>query len=146
MCILNTEGCNIFENLSSEEYSEALDLLRNNILATDLASHFRSADEQRMLTSEGYDKSNRKHQKILHAMFMTCCDLNDQTKNWRVSKQTAVIFLIQIVYNYFPHSGSKARTFGPRRNEQSSAKMFTLLPLWKNIILSTTMSGVRHHF
>lgn len=90
MCILNTDGCNIFENLSSEEYSEALDLLRNNILATDLASHFRSSKEQTMLTKEGYDKNNPKHQKILHAMFMTSCDLNDQTKNWRVSKQTAV--------------------------------------------------------
>lgn len=93
MCILNTEGCNIFENLSSEEYSEALDLLRNNILATDLASHFRSVEEQREVTKQGYNKNNPKHQKILHAMFMTCCDLNDQTKNWRVSKQTAVITL-----------------------------------------------------
>ena len=90
MCIINTEGCNIFENLKSEEYSEALDLLRNNILATDLASHFRGIEEQRELTKQGYQKNNSKHQKILHAMFMTCCDLNDQTKNWRVSKQTAV--------------------------------------------------------
>ena len=92
MCILNTEGCNIFENLSSDEYSEALDLLRNNILATDLASHFRSVDEQREAIQAGYDKNNSKHQKILYAMFMTSCDLNDQTKNWNVSKQTAVSF------------------------------------------------------
>lgn len=96
MCIINTEGCNIFENFSSDEYSETLDLLRNNILATDLACHFRSVDEQREMTNQGYDKKSSKHQKILHAMFMTCCDLNDQTKNWKVSKQTAVRFIFFI--------------------------------------------------
>ncbi|XP_011498847.1 PREDICTED: cGMP-dependent 3',5'-cyclic phosphodiesterase-like [Ceratosolen solmsi marchali] len=107
MCILNTEGCNIFENLSSEEYSEALDLLRNNILATDLASHFRSVDEQREVTKEGYDKNNPKNRKILHAMFMTCCDLNDQTKNWRVSKQTA-----EQIYDEFFSQGDLEKSMG----------------------------------
>lgn len=111
MCIINTDGCNIFENLSKEEYGEALDLLRNNILATDLASHFRSVEEQRQVTREGYNKKNPKHQKILHAMFMTCCDLNDQTKNWRVSKQTAVSFrnlinksthIILSIFKFYP--------------------------------------------
>lgn len=104
MCILNTEGCNIFENLSSEEYSEALDLLRNNILATDLASHFRSVDEQRKMTIR-YDKTNPNHVKTLHAMLMTCCDLNDQTKNWKTSKQTAVnmsyLIFFLISMNFF---------------------------------------------
>ncbi|XP_058803157.1 cGMP-dependent 3',5'-cyclic phosphodiesterase-like isoform X2 [Phymastichus coffea] len=107
MCIINTEGCNIFENLTSEEYSEALDLLRNNILATDLASHFRSSTEQKMLTREGYDKGNPKHQKILHAMFMTSCDLNDQTKNWRVSKQTA-----EQIYDEFFSQGDLEKSMG----------------------------------
>lgn len=107
MCILNTEGCNIFENLSSEEYSEALDLLRNNILATDLASHFRSVDEQREVTKKGYNKNNPKHQKVLHAMFMTCCDLNDQTKNWRVSKQTA-----EQIYDEFFSQGDLEKSMG----------------------------------
>ena len=94
MCILNTENCNIFENLSEDEYSEALDLLRNNILATDLASHFRSVDEQKEVIRQGYRKNDLKHQKILHAMLMTCCDLNDQTKHWRVSKKTAVTIIL----------------------------------------------------
>lgn len=100
MCILNTEGCNIFENLTSDEYSEALDLLRNNILATDLASHFRSIDEQDEMIKQGFNNEDPIHQKLLHAMLMTCCDLNDQTKDWKTSKKTAVsIFLI--IINYF---------------------------------------------
>ena len=90
MCILNTEGCNIFESLTSQEYSEALDLLRNNILATDLASHFRNVDKQKAIISQGYKKDDLEQRKQLHAMFMTCCDLSDQTKTWKVSKKTAV--------------------------------------------------------
>ncbi len=32
MCILNTEGCNIFEHLSSQDYTRCLDLLQEIIL------------------------------------------------------------------------------------------------------------------
>ena len=41
MCIVNTEGCNIFENLSSKDYTTVLDLVRDIILATDLAHHLK---------------------------------------------------------------------------------------------------------
>lgn len=41
MCILNTEGCNIFENVSRTEYEQLLDLIRDIILATDIAHHLR---------------------------------------------------------------------------------------------------------
>ncbi|KAL8605203.1 hypothetical protein ACOMHN_031144 [Nucella lapillus] len=41
MCILNTEGSNIFENLSSRDYQQVLDLMRDIILATDVAHHLR---------------------------------------------------------------------------------------------------------
>ncbi|XP_014238612.1 cGMP-dependent 3',5'-cyclic phosphodiesterase-like isoform X7 [Trichogramma pretiosum] len=106
MCILNTEGCNIFETLKGTLYSEALDLLRNNILATDLASHFRSVDDQREIT-RCYDKKNPSHRKLLHAMLMTCCDLNDQTKNWKVSKQTA-----EQIYDEFFSQGDLEKSMG----------------------------------
>lgn len=89
MCILNTEGCNIFESLDSDDYSKALDLLRSNILATDLASHFRSINKQEMICNK-YNKDDPKQQKLLFEMLMTCCDLSDQTKDWKVSKKTAV--------------------------------------------------------
>lgn len=41
MCIVNTDGCNIFENLSSKDYTTVLDLVRDIILATDLAHHLK---------------------------------------------------------------------------------------------------------
>ncbi|XP_034938911.1 cGMP-dependent 3',5'-cyclic phosphodiesterase-like [Chelonus insularis] len=107
MCILNTDGCNIFENLEGDLYSKALDLLRNNILATDLASHFRTMDEQEKMLREGYEKENPTHQKLLHAMFMTCCDLSDQTKDWRTSKKTA-----EQIYDEFFSQGDLEKSMG----------------------------------
>ncbi|XP_015586833.1 cGMP-dependent 3',5'-cyclic phosphodiesterase isoform X2 [Cephus cinctus] len=107
MCILNTDGCNIFEGLTSEEYSEALDILRNNILSTDLASHFRAAENQREMIDQGYDKNDPKHQKLLHAMLMTCCDLSDQTKHWRITKKTA-----EQIYDEFFSQGDLEKSMG----------------------------------
>lgn len=92
MCILNTEGCNIFENCNSEHYAEILNMLKNNILATDLASHFRKIEKQEMMIKNKFDKNNLTHKKLLIDMFMTCCDLSDQTKYWEITKKTAVIY------------------------------------------------------
>ncbi|XP_048505681.1 cGMP-dependent 3',5'-cyclic phosphodiesterase-like isoform X3 [Athalia rosae] len=107
MCILNTDGCNIFESLSSEEYSEVLDLLRNNILSTDLASHFRTAEQQREMILAGYNKDDPTQRKLLLAMFMTCCDLSDQTKTWRVTKKTA-----EQIYDEFFSQGDLEKSMG----------------------------------
>ena len=41
LCILNSEGCNVFHGLSKSDYSRALDYIRDIILATDLAHHLR---------------------------------------------------------------------------------------------------------
>lgn len=93
MCILNTEGCNIFENFNSQEYREALVFLKNNILATDLASHFLNTEKQNEILRTGYKKDDSEHQKLLSGMLMTCCDLSDQTKNWTVTKKVAVTII-----------------------------------------------------
>ncbi|XP_060825593.1 cGMP-dependent 3',5'-cyclic phosphodiesterase-like isoform X3 [Bombus pascuorum] len=91
MCILNKEGCNIFENVNSEEYSEALDLLKNNILATDLACHFRTVEKQEEMVRSKFDQNDTERKRLFLNMLMTCCDLSDQTKQWKVSKKTAEI-------------------------------------------------------
>ncbi|TKS81169.1 cGMP-dependent 3',5'-cyclic phosphodiesterase [Collichthys lucidus] len=41
IAILNTFGCNIFEKFSRKDYQRVLDLIRDIILATDLAHHLR---------------------------------------------------------------------------------------------------------
>ncbi|XP_077983621.1 LOW QUALITY PROTEIN: cGMP-dependent 3',5'-cyclic phosphodiesterase-like [Glandiceps talaboti] len=89
LCILNTEGCNIFENLTTPEYEEVLDLMQEIILATDLAHHFRIMNDLQTMAREGYDKSDPKCHKLLLCLLMTSCDLSDQTKNWATIKKIA---------------------------------------------------------
>ncbi|OAD55997.1 cGMP-dependent 3',5'-cyclic phosphodiesterase, partial [Eufriesea mexicana] len=107
MCILNTEGCNIFENFNSEEYIEALDLLKNNILATDLASHFRTMEEQEKMIRNKFDRNDPEQRKLFFNMLMTCCDLSDQTKHWKVSKKTA-----EKIYDEFFSQGDLEKSMG----------------------------------
>lgn len=101
MCILNTEGCNIFESLNSDEYSEALDLLRDYILATDLALHFHNKKEHEEMVRNKYNKDDLKQRKLLFEMLMTCCDLSDQTKDWKISKKIAVSLTLQCVQSVY---------------------------------------------
>ncbi|XP_011883024.1 PREDICTED: cGMP-dependent 3',5'-cyclic phosphodiesterase-like [Vollenhovia emeryi] len=89
ICILNTDGCNIFESLNKSKYAKALDLLGSNILATDLNLHFRSKEKQEEMIRSEYNKNDSKQQRLLFQMLMTCCDLSDQTKEWKLSKKTA---------------------------------------------------------
>ncbi|KAG7203775.1 hypothetical protein KM043_013797 [Ampulex compressa] len=107
MCILNTEGCNVFECFNSHEYCEALDLLRSNILATDLASHFRNLRKQEEMIQNKYNKHDSKHRKLLFEMLMTCCDLSDQTKDWKLSKKTA-----EQIYEEFFSQGDLEKSMG----------------------------------
>ena len=62
MCILNTEGCNILENLSKKEYTECLDTIRDIILATDLAHHLRACIGVFMTTFTLEEELNLKAQ------------------------------------------------------------------------------------
>jgi len=41
VCILNSESSNIFENVTSSEYKQLLDLIQHNILSTDIQHHLR---------------------------------------------------------------------------------------------------------
>ncbi|KAK3588551.1 hypothetical protein CHS0354_027776 [Potamilus streckersoni] len=89
MCILNTDGCNIFENLSSKDYQHVLDIVRDVILATDLAHHLRILKSLEAMAKEGYEKSSIKCHKLLLCLLMTACDLSDQTKKWENTKHIA---------------------------------------------------------
>ncbi|GFN82273.1 cGMP-dependent 3',5'-cyclic phosphodiesterase-like [Plakobranchus ocellatus] len=108
MCILNTEGSNLFENLSSKEYQTVLDLMREIILATDLAHHLRTVKEQEELAQSGaYDKSNARDKQVLLCLLMTACDLSDQTKNWNNTK-----YIAALVYQEFFSQGDLEKALG----------------------------------
>ncbi|BFZ15143.1 hypothetical protein BsWGS_18182 [Bradybaena similaris] len=108
MCILNTEGSNLFENLSSKEYQIVLDLMREIILATDLAHHLRAVkDQEKMAESGQYDKNNPTDKHNLLCLLMTACDLSDQTKCWHNTKHIAAL-----VYQEFFSQGDLEKALG----------------------------------
>merc|ERR1719336_688737 len=83
MCILNTEGCNILDNLSKADYTRCLDLIRDNILSTDLAHHLRMLPEMEKMVSEGVRGEDANHHYLTSCLIMTASDLSDQTKEDR---------------------------------------------------------------
>ncbi|XP_070198200.1 cGMP-dependent 3',5'-cyclic phosphodiesterase-like isoform X2 [Littorina saxatilis] len=107
MCILNTEGSNIFENLSSKEYQQMLDLMKDIILATDVAHHLRIFDLLEDMARDGYDKNDPKCHDLLLCLLMTAADLSDQTKTWDNTKHTAVL-----IYQEFFSQGDLEKALG----------------------------------
>ncbi|XP_025087728.1 cGMP-dependent 3',5'-cyclic phosphodiesterase-like isoform X6 [Pomacea canaliculata] len=107
MCILNTEGSNIFENLTSKEYQQVLDLMRDIILATDLAHHLRIYDSLQTMATRGYNKNDPKCHNLLLCLLMTASDLSDQTKSWNNTKHIAVL-----IYQEFFSQGDLEKALG----------------------------------
>ncbi|KAK5861034.1 hypothetical protein PBY51_022462 [Eleginops maclovinus] len=74
--ILQSEGHNIFSNLSSTEYSDLMQLLKQSILATDLTLYFENRNTFFELVSNGeYNWNVKAHRDMCRSMMMTACDL-----------------------------------------------------------------------
>ncbi|CAK7308303.1 Dual 3',5'-cyclic-AMP and -GMP phosphodiesterase 11A [Vulpes lagopus] len=103
--ILQSEGHNIFANLSSKEYSDLMQLLKQSILATDLTLYFERRTEFFELVSKGeYDWNIKSHRDIFRSMLMTACDLGAVTKPWEISRQVA-----ELVTSEFFEQGDRER-------------------------------------
>lgn len=111
MCILNTDGCNIFERFTEKAYTQCLDMLRDIILATDLAHHLRIMGDLRDLVTGGYDKKSTEHHNLLLCLLMTSCDISDQTKDWRSTRKIA-----DLVYKEFFSQGDLEKAMGNSPN------------------------------
>ncbi|KAA8593967.1 hypothetical protein FQN60_004801, partial [Etheostoma spectabile] len=90
IAILNTHGCNIFEKFNRKDYTRMLDLIRDIILATDLAHHLRIFKDLQKMADDGYNPKNGAHRSMLLCLLMTSCDLSDQTKGWKTTRKIAV--------------------------------------------------------
>ncbi|NWX42855.1 PDE2A phosphodiesterase, partial [Steatornis caripensis] len=89
IAILNSQGCNIFDHFSRKDYQRMLDLMRDIILATDLAHHLRIFKDLQKMAEVGYDAKNKQHRSLLLCLLMTSCDLSDQTKGWKTTRKIA---------------------------------------------------------
>lgn len=107
ICILNDPGSKILDSLSTEQFMESIDFVRELILATDLANHFRIFKELKKLNPDNI----QENQRVLLSLLMTCCDLNDQIKSWRTVHRVA-----ELVYTEFFAQGDLERQMGLNPN------------------------------
>uniref|UniRef100_A0A8D3DKL8 Phosphodiesterase n=1 Tax=Scophthalmus maximus TaxID=52904 RepID=A0A8D3DKL8_SCOMX len=112
IAILNTHGCNIFEKFSRKDYQRMLDLMRDIILATDLAHHLRIFKDLQKMADDGYNPKRRSHRSMLLCLLMTSCDLSDQTKGWKTTRKIA-----ELIYKEFFSQGDLEKAMGNRPSE-----------------------------
>uniref|UniRef100_A0A8C8ZKR7 Phosphodiesterase n=1 Tax=Prolemur simus TaxID=1328070 RepID=A0A8C8ZKR7_PROSS len=112
IAILNTHGCNIFDHFSRKDYQRMLDLMRDIILATDLAHHLRIFKDLQKMAEVGYDRTNKQHHRLLLCLLMTSCDLSDQTKGWKTTRKIA-----ELIYKEFFSQGDLEKAMGNRPME-----------------------------
>ncbi|XP_063059934.1 cGMP-dependent 3',5'-cyclic phosphodiesterase-like isoform X2 [Engraulis encrasicolus] len=105
--ILNSEGCNIFNNCSRESYFRILDMMHKIILASDLAHHLRIFDSLQKMAAEGYNRKKHQHHELLLCLLMTASDLSDQTKDWKTNHRVA-----DQIYQEFFSQGDREKAMG----------------------------------
>ncbi|XP_035266769.1 dual 3',5'-cyclic-AMP and -GMP phosphodiesterase 11A isoform X1 [Anguilla anguilla] len=104
--ILQSEGHNIFSNLSSKEYSDLMQLLKQSILATDLTLYFENRKAFFEMVSKGeYNWNVKTHRDMCRSMLMTACDLGAVTKPWEISRKVA-----ELVTSEFFEQGDRERS------------------------------------
>ncbi|XP_018651910.1 putative cgmp-dependent 3,5-cyclic phosphodiesterase [Schistosoma mansoni] len=107
ICVLNTEGCNIFENVSKEDYGQLLDHIRDIIVATDLSHHLRIMPKLEELSHRGYDGTKSEDHYLLSCLLMTSADLSDQTKSWNNT-----VYVAKLIYEEFFQQGDMEKSLG----------------------------------
>ncbi|XP_053296727.1 dual 3',5'-cyclic-AMP and -GMP phosphodiesterase 11A [Pleuronectes platessa] len=104
--ILQSEGHNIFSNLSSTQYGDLMQLLKQSILATDLTLYFENRNTFFELVSKGeYNWNVKAHRDMCRSMMMTACDLGAVTKPWDISRKVA-----ELVTSEFFEQGDRERS------------------------------------
>ncbi|XP_053408413.1 dual 3',5'-cyclic-AMP and -GMP phosphodiesterase 11A-like isoform X3 [Mercenaria mercenaria] len=94
--IINTESTNIFSNLSSEEYSSVINVLKHAILATDLSLHIQVREKWFAMVEEGrIDWDDKALREIFRSILMTTCDIGAITKPWDVSRKVADLVMTE---------------------------------------------------
>lgn len=105
LMILNSPGNQILSGLSIDEYKTTLRIIKQAILATDLALYIKRRGEFFELIRKKQFNLEDPHQKELFlAMLMTACDLSAITKPWPIQQRIA-----ELVATEFFDQGDKER-------------------------------------
>uniref|UniRef100_A0A914CD54 Phosphodiesterase n=1 Tax=Acrobeloides nanus TaxID=290746 RepID=A0A914CD54_9BILA len=105
--ILGMDECNIFEQLTRQQYQTVLDNIREIILATDIAAHLRKVTRIKEMIEEGFDPSLPDHHYLFMCLLMTASDLSDQSKDFKTSKAIA-----ENIYKEFFSQGDLEKQMG----------------------------------
>uniref|UniRef100_A0A0N5AIG2 Phosphodiesterase n=1 Tax=Syphacia muris TaxID=451379 RepID=A0A0N5AIG2_9BILA len=120
--ILQQEGHNILKSLSSNDYKQVLRLIKQCILATDLALFFPNRAKLKAIVDENkfdWKNENHRHAKnlnyltvklntaLVRAIVMTGCDLVAAAKPWSVQAET-----VKVIYGEFYDQGDAERLSG----------------------------------
>ncbi|KAK7792520.1 hypothetical protein R5R35_009928 [Gryllus longicercus] len=88
--ILNSEGNNIFQSLSTEDYRYVMKTVENAIISTDLAMYFKKKSSFMELVEDGeFDWQSEGKKELLCGMMMTACDVSAIAKPWEVQHKVA---------------------------------------------------------
>ncbi|XP_006817553.1 cAMP and cAMP-inhibited cGMP 3',5'-cyclic phosphodiesterase 10A-like [Saccoglossus kowalevskii] len=106
--ILQQDGHNIFDHLTSDVYKQVLGYIRHYILATDLAQFFSNHKQvTRFCADQTFNIENTYHRNKLQAIMMSACDLSACAKTWPVQKKT-----VEIIYEEFYAQGDLEKKKG----------------------------------
>ncbi|XP_022172557.1 cGMP-specific 3',5'-cyclic phosphodiesterase isoform X1 [Myzus persicae] len=88
--ILNSDGNNIFQALSPEDYRCVMKLVENSILSTDLAMYFKKKNRFMEVVENGeFDWQSEEKKALLCGILMTACDVSAIAKPWEVQHKMA---------------------------------------------------------
>ncbi|GAB0087546.1 Phosphodiesterase [Sergentomyia squamirostris] len=88
--ILNSEGNNIFQALSPDDYRVVMKVVEAAILSTDLAMYFKKRKSFLDLIDSGeFDWQGEEKKELLCGMMMTACDVSAIAKPWEVQHKMA---------------------------------------------------------
>ncbi|XP_073459416.1 cGMP-specific 3',5'-cyclic phosphodiesterase isoform X3 [Aquarana catesbeiana] len=105
LMILNSQGNQILSGLSVQDYKAALKMIKQAILATDLALYIkRRGDFFELIKRKQFRLDDPTQKELFVAMLMTACDLSAITKPWPVQQRIA-----ELVATEFYDQGDKER-------------------------------------
>eukprot|EP00095_Tigriopus_kingsejongensis_P010391 snap_masked-scaffold1615_size33485-processed-gene-0.0 protein:Tk10391 transcript:snap_masked-scaffold1615_size33485-processed-gene-0.0-mRNA-1 annotation:"camp cgmp cyclic nucleotide" len=87
--ILSSEGNNIFQGMSTEDYRRVMRILEQAILSTDLALYFRKKDLFLETANKGEIDWQGDKKELLCGMLMTACDVSAIAKPWELQHKMA---------------------------------------------------------
>ncbi len=94
MCImiLNSDGNDLFTNVSPREYEQTMTVLKKAILATDIATYIKIRSEYVTAVTQGtFDWANQAHRDLFIAMLMTAADLSAIARPWEIQRRVAIV-------------------------------------------------------